>query len=267
MGIMGSGFIGGCFMNFWTLFLLVIVIAIIAAVVVSINTARIEKLENQQLLPILEYLYKSRNERTEHRSNELIKHQAFIDKIKLISQRVKKQETPTYAPNELIFKILVQHLCKYPTDGLGYERFMKILDASTQVNDLGFTYLIENIEKSPDNNLLIEIFFKSVAISKYLPQNIVPMLIYSLDQNPIDPLGHEMLMRSVDKLLFPSKDFRQIVYAKSLEILEQYPDDVNAKKFVLNAGRWYFGKLRGGKPTIYDEQAIQNDIAVRSSRQ
>jgi hypothetical protein len=247
--------------------LLAALLGIIIAVANHISTKKAEKLENEQLLPILEYLYKSHNGQSEHRNNELTKHQEFITKIKSINQRLKGQEVPTYTPDIAIFQLLVQHSCKYPTNMLGHERFMKMLDMSTQISLPHFAYLIEEIKKSPDNTLLFEILFKSIAVSKFLPEIVVPILIYSLEQNPTDPLGHEMLMRSIDKLAFPSKDFRQIVYSKSLEILEQYPDDVNAKKFVLNTGRWYFGKLRGGKPTIYDEQAIQNDIAVRSNRQ
>jgi hypothetical protein len=52
-------------------------------------------------------------------------------------------------------------------------------------------------------------------------------------------------------------------YALALEVLEKNPKQPKAKQFVLNIGRWHFGKLRKGKVTIYDEQAIQNDIQVR----
>jgi len=57
--------------------------------------------------------------------------------------------------------------------------------------------------------------------------------------------------------------YSQIAYNKALEILEIYPESTNTKKLVLDIGRYYFAKLRAGRPTIYDEQAIQNDISVR----
>lgn len=64
----------------------------------------------------------------------------------------------------------------------------------------------------------------------------------------------------IQKGLLPSNQ----AYTLALEVLEENPSESKAKQFVLQVGRWHFGKLRGGKLTIYDEQAIQNDIQVRS---
>ncbi len=56
----------------------------------------------------------------------------------------------------------------------------------------------------------------------------------------------------------------QELYNLALSALEAHPSEPKAKQLVLKIGRYHFGKLRGGKVTIYDEQAIQNDIQVRA---
>ncbi|MHC5833716.1 MAG: hypothetical protein ACYT04_000000101400, partial [Nostoc sp.] len=87
-----------------------------------LKSKKIKNIENKELLPILEYLYKNPHEQSKHRD--------YFDKIKLIDQQVKKDSTALYSPGEFVFNLLVQHSYKYPTDTLGYERFMKILDIS-----------------------------------------------------------------------------------------------------------------------------------------
>ena len=54
-------------------------------------------------------------------------------------------------------------------------------------------------------------------------------------------------------------------YAFSLRQLEDPAANAATKRLVLHVGRWHFGRIRpGGVPTVYDEQAIQNDILVRT---
>ncbi len=57
----------------------------------------------------------------------------------------------------------------------------------------------------------------------------------------------------------------QDLYNTSLKILEVNSNSQEAKVLVLDIGRLHYSILRlDKKPTIYDEQAIQNDILVRS---
>jgi len=57
----------------------------------------------------------------------------------------------------------------------------------------------------------------------------------------------------------------QDLYNAALKILEAHPDNVEAKKLALYLGRLHYTTVRNGKKlTVYDEQAIQNDIAIRS---
>ncbi len=55
------------------------------------------------------------------------------------------------------------------------------------------------------------------------------------------------------------------LYEAALEILEEHPDQIPLKSYALDVGRWRYSLNRpDGKVTVYDEQAIQNDIQVRS---
>ncbi len=72
-------------------------------------------------------------------------------------------------------------------------------------------------------------------------------------------------MQCIINILFLSDSGRQLIYNTTLEILEKDPGNYRAKQLILTVGRWHFGKLRkNGRPTIYDEQAILNDISVGS---
>ena len=55
------------------------------------------------------------------------------------------------------------------------------------------------------------------------------------------------------------------IYNLILEVLSENPEKIHIKTLCLTIGRLHYGKLRpDNKVTIYDEQAIQNDILMRS---
>ncbi len=60
-----------------------------------------------------------------------------------------------------------------------------------------------------------------------------------------------------------SESSSSTLYKIALDTLSENPLSA-AKAFALEVGRWHLGRCREDKqPTIYDEQAIQNDILVR----
>lgn len=87
-----------------------------------------------------------------------------------------------------------------------------------------------------------------------------------LRANPTDPEAHaeaRRLFNRMDGLAVPL--FAGPLYALVLELLQNHPGDSNLRVFALEAGRLALGLGRpGGLPTIYDEQAIQNDISART---
>jgi hypothetical protein len=53
---------------------------------------------------------------------------------------------------------------------------------------------------------------------------------------------------------------------KKKELWSAYQQAITSgnKRNALDAGRAYYGKVRGGKLTIYDEQALTNDLSTMS---
>jgi len=61
---------------------------------------------------------------------------------------------------------------------------------------------------------------------------------------------------------------RQWLYDRTLDLLQRTPSSAALAVLALEVGRWHLGRSRpGGAVTIYDEQAIQNDMAVRRGPQ
>jgi hypothetical protein len=70
-----------------------------------------------------------------------------------------------------------------------------------------------------------------------------------------------VIIAIVFALIFMSNNAK----AKELEALKQEYDRAllsGDKKAALTAGRNYYSRLRNGKLTIYDEQAITNDLTA-----
>jgi len=98
--------------------------------------------------------------------------------------------------------------------------------------------------------------------------------LYSVE-NILAPLTNDpndsSYANSIPSLLDKGKVFQQYnygtIYNLVLEILASNPDKIHIKTLCLTLGRMHYSSLRPDKnPTIYDEQAIQNDILMRSSR-
>ena len=147
--------------------------------------------------------------------------------------------------------------------------------------------------------IIIGVFFlmeehnRAKKVNKIEIEELLPILNY-LYKEPKSKLKDQeffSVLKEIDKKIegYKYTFYKYVpdrrVFEKLFRHLEKYPTDsaahnrfeyivarakyinsnkVTAKQLVLTIGRWYFGKLRDGKPTIYDEQAIQNDISVRS---
>lgn len=83
-----------------------------------------------------------------------------------------------------------------------------------------------------------------------------------LDQRPVDESIHAELETIASK--FPV--LADTVYRMALCAVESSRGAPAAKRFALSVGRRAYGSKRSnGRPTIYDEQAIQNDIGAREA--
>ncbi|MDZ8064709.1 MAG: hypothetical protein RMY64_03570 [Nostoc sp. DedQUE08] len=237
-----------------------IFIVIIYTFAVQVTQGKeINTIENEHLKPILENLYNNPKIASQHKE--------FLFKLEKIDAKLDKfkESKLVYSPSENILGLLIKHLDKYPTDTLAHERFMSIVERSNQISEPGFKLLIQHLERNYDDPSANERFAQCINSSQILTIVIFEPILKYLDKYPTDPRVHTVFIQGINKIILAGNNLSQIAYTKALEILEKNPDNITAKKFVLDVGRWHFGKLRSGKVTIYDEQAIQNDIAVRSS--
>jgi hypothetical protein len=89
-------------------------------------------------------------------------------------------------------------------------------------------------------------------------------ILQILADNPINKQTHQEVFQILSDIPDISHGGSNLIYSTALDILESNPESPLAKQFVLEVGRWHKGRIRdGGMVTIYDEQAIQNDILVR----
>jgi hypothetical protein len=90
----------------------------------------------------------------------------------------------------------------------------------------------------------------------------------NLDPALVDSIVSEMRRVARPTLLHPigrMPGSTAPIYVTALDLLAGNPRSTVAKQLALELGRWHFGIARpDGLVTIYDEQAIQNDILVRS---
>jgi hypothetical protein len=107
---------------------------------------------------------------------------------------------------------------------------------------------------------LLQSYLAAKKVDTYRAENI----LFPLYKNPSD----SEYARTIPSLLMEGKSYHKYnyhqIYSIALELLESNSYHIHIKTLCLNLGRLYYGSLRNDqKPTIHDEQAIQNDIQMR----
>ena len=107
---------------------------------------------------------------------------------------------------------------------------------------------------------LLQSCFTAKKVNTYRAENI----LLPLCKNP----SNSEYARIIPSILMEGKSYHKYnyyqIYNIALEILESNSYHIHLKTLCLNLGRLYYGSLRDDqKPTIHDEQAIQNDIQMR----
>jgi len=83
-----------------------------------------------------------------------------------------------------------------------------------------------------------------------------------IEKSPLDPDLHAALASVAQD----SPQHADPIYQVALRILADNPESTVAKQFAVSAGRISYSRgRRDRKPTVYDEQAIRNDIMARIS--
>jgi hypothetical protein len=243
------------------------VVTVVGAILWSIYQSKglkkaSNKIENESILPALDYLYKSPNTKE--------KHYQFTQSLKELDKYIIQYKDACYIPSEDVFVRLFKHTDNHHADILGHDRFVLIISRMKTANsELLFKTLIQQITKFPKSSLAHQRLAICVEKGHLLPPALLDSFISYLDENPTDSIRQSIFLQGINKIMFlsSSSERRQGIYNKALQILEENPNIKSVRKFVLEIGRWHFGKSRSdGKVSIYDEQMIQNDILVRVSQ-
>jgi hypothetical protein len=136
-------------------------------------------------------------------------------------------------------------------------RFSRFSENPSDIESLEFTLkALASFDASFDRSML----------KKWM----LPVVIPLLKLKPLDKSIRDLVFDYAKKTITisvtrPNEASSKEMYEASLEILSEHPEQLPLRQYALEVGRWHFGIQRPGrKVTIYDEQAIQNDIAVRS---
>ncbi len=132
----------------------------------------------------------------------------------------------------------------------------------------------QQLSEDPNNTEAFE-FLLSTLASLNPPSFIEFIFIVTLPLLQLKPLDERVrtmvfsgFARSVKRDTNsspPPGDLARSFYDTALGILALHPEELSLKQYVLDVGRWYYSILRpDGRITVYDEQAIQNDIIVRT---
>jgi hypothetical protein len=138
------------------------------------------------------------------------------------------------------------------------------------IDSLAIHVITNHVEECFASNLVYKEFINLLDVCWSLNSSSVKIIYYgclaNLRNSSLDPETYEKVMLLLNKCPGLTAEYTRGVYDIALQTLSENSSSPVAKQLCLNAGRWHFGKTRpDNAPTIYDEQAIQNDILVRSS--
>jgi hypothetical protein len=118
--------------------------------------------------------------------------------------------------------------------------------------------------RDPSSTPIVEWFFTCFSFTCGNQERVL-MWLYEAMTRDRDRVRPETLVVLIDHIV-PSggQDGAEWLYRRALDELQIRPKDLAFRALVLHVGRlsYSFGRV-DKRPTIYDEQAIANDIAVR----
>jgi hypothetical protein len=163
----------------------------------------------------------------------------------------------------IIFTLSPEYKAMEEAERIAKEKFLEEINKNLQLlsedsnNTQALEFLLSKLES-----------FKPPSFIEFIPIVALPLLqLKPLDERTRTMVFSGFLM-SVKRDTYSSpspSNLAQSFYNTALHILALHPEELSLKQYVLNVGRWYYSILRpDGKITIYDEQAIQNDIIVRT---
>lgn len=167
--------------------------------------------------------------------------------------------------NPLSYKAVARLLAK-----LKFSSKMSEDKAQKQIDKKALQAVVGCLDEGLNDTLVYDEILNILEISWSLNPELTRIIyqksLTALISNPLDTVVPGKVIRLLDQCPALKATETKVIYEAALDILANNPSNPTAKQFVLNVGRWHFGRNRPDKrPTVYDEQAIQNDILVRSA--
>jgi hypothetical protein len=127
-------------------------------------------------------------------------------------------------------------------------------------NDPDFLFIVKAITMS-----IVEWFFKLDPVLRSILIAIsVALLVRAVNPNALTFVITISVIVVIFVAFFKEKDVqakRWNAYLEAKDRLLEEPSNNKLRDLALQAGREYYASLRGGRLTIYDEQAIANDLS------
>jgi hypothetical protein len=87
---------------------------------------------------------------------------------------------------------LLEHIDKYPTNYLVYERFVRLVEKESKISSkIIYKQLLKHIDKYPTNPLVQESLARCAENAYLLPVNLLEPLLNYLDNYPTKPVAHD----------------------------------------------------------------------------
>lgn len=113
--------------------------------------------------------------------------------------------------------------------------------------------------------LIVAVVQHAIAASRKAAE-LFRTIVTVLEANPTDQKSHAYAVKLFCEMNPPNRQaYSGPLYKLALDIVAQHPENISCRVFALETGRLHHGLHRpDGNVTVYDEQAIQNDILARS---
>ncbi|WP_017295205.1 hypothetical protein [Geminocystis herdmanii] len=193
----------------------------------------------------------------------IIYHNLSIKQIKEIDNSLKEIEINSFS--EKLFRDFIRvwknskslSTFNFLLDGY-YERVLTLCEQYSQFLIVWET--LEIIVQKVKINLQLK--GKNGFFNNLTYQTLVNCFLKEIDNEAV----REKILYIITLINKIPENYSEFLYFSCLDLLENKPDDTKIKKITLLTGRLYYSSLRPNRIiTIYDEQAIQNDMISRLS--
>ena len=139
---------------------------------------------------------------------------------------------------------------------------------STSVQELwnlAVRVAFSNLHNAAGENVAYRVVVPLASTPVFDPQYLVAAIYEALLSSDVGRSAHGIVLKCLPAIPIEAPH-RQWLYDRALDLVQRTPGSADLAVLALEIGRWHFGLSRpDGKVTVYDEQAIQNDISVRRS--